>query len=71
MIAIAPGDQAGSGYVFKFDPEAGAVSKVAISGDEGRDNMIAVSEGVEAGDILAAAGVSFLRDGQKVKLLGE
>ena len=33
--------------------------------------MIAVSEGVEAGDILAAAGVSFLRDGQNVKLLGE
>ena len=71
LIAIAPGDDAADGYVFKFDADAGAVSKVAISGDEGRDNMIAVSEGVEAGDILAAAGVSFLRDGQNVKLLGE
>ncbi|MGI9501248.1 MAG: efflux RND transporter periplasmic adaptor subunit [Geminicoccaceae bacterium] len=71
LIAIAPGDDTADGYVFKFDPNAGAVSKVAISGKEGRDNMIAVSEGVEAGDILAAAGVSFLRDGQTVKLLGE
>ncbi len=71
LIAIAPGDESADGYVFKFDPDAGAVSKVAITGNEGRDNMIAVNEGVEAGDILAAAGVSFLRDGQNVKLLGE
>ena len=28
-------------------------------------------ERLEAGDIIAAAGVSFLRDGQRVKLLGE
>ena len=30
-----------------------------------------LAEGVGAGDVLAAAGVSFLRDGQRVKLLGE
>lgn len=71
LIAIAPGDQEAGGYVFKYDPDAGAVSKVAVSGSEGRDNMIAVTEGVEAGDILAVAGVSFLRNGQKVTLLGE
>ncbi|MGI9449577.1 MAG: efflux RND transporter periplasmic adaptor subunit, partial [Geminicoccaceae bacterium] len=71
LIAIAPGDQAAGGYVFKYDPEAGTVSKVAVTGSEGQDNMIAVSEGVGAGDILAAAGVSFLRDGQQVTLLGE
>ena len=30
LIAIAPGDENAGGYVFKFDPDAGAVSKVAI-----------------------------------------
>ena len=34
-------------------------------------NMVGISDGIEAGDIIAAAGVSFLRDGQRVKLMGE
>lgn len=34
-------------------------------------NYIAIAEGVGAGDILATAGVGILRDGQRVKLLGE
>jgi len=36
-----------------------------------RDNRVLISEGITAGDIVAVAGVSFLRDGQKVKLLSE
>ena len=70
VVAIAPGDASGSGYVFKFDPEAGVVRKVAVKGGAGLDgNLVGISEGVAPGDILAAAGVSFLRDGQRVKLL--
>ena len=34
-----------------------------------RDNRLVVTEGIAAGDILASAGVSYLSDGQKVKLL--
>ena len=72
LVAIAPGDKNARGYVFKYDTENGVVRKTpfhsngAVSG-----NLISITEGVEAGDIVAAAGVSFLRDGQRVKLMGE
>ena len=72
LVAIAPGDDKARGYVFKFDPVKGAVRKTpvrstgAISG-----NLISITEGVKAGDIVAAAGVSLLRDGQRVKLIGQ
>jgi len=36
-----------------------------------RDNEIAVLEGLEEGEIIATAGVPFLRDGQPVTLLDE
>jgi RND family efflux transporter MFP subunit len=72
LAAIAPGDEAARGYVFKFDPQAGAVRKVPIRGGEGvAQNLVEIVEGVAPGDIIAAAGVSLLRDGQRVTLLGE
>lgn len=69
LVAISPSDKPGGGVVFKYDEASGTVLRTEITGIAGRDNYIAVTEGVAAGDILAAAGVSFLRDGQKVKLL--
>lgn len=72
LVAIAPGDEQAKGYVFKYDAEEGVVRKTPIKGSGSIDgNLVAVSEGVDAGDIVAAAGVSFLRDGQRVKLMGE
>ena len=72
LSAIAAGDEAARGYVFIFDPESRAVNRVAIRGGRGvNGNFVEVVEGVAAGDIVAAAGVSFLRDGQIVKLMGE
>lgn len=68
--AIAPGDDAAPGYVFKFDPDGGVVRRIPISGSSVVDgNLVGVSDGIAAGDIVAAAGVSFLRDGQRVTLL--
>ena len=32
-------------------------------------NQIMITEGLEGGEIIAIAGVSFLEDGQKVKLM--
>ncbi|WP_417320191.1 efflux RND transporter periplasmic adaptor subunit [Emcibacter sp.] len=69
LVAISPAQASGGAFVFKYVEETGTVKKVQIKGTAGRDNLIAVTQGVEPGDILAAAGVSFLRDGQKVKLL--
>jgi RND family efflux transporter MFP subunit len=72
LVAIAPGDDAAPGYIFKFDPTSGIVKKTAVT-NEGviNGNFIGISEGVSSGDVIAAAGVSLLRDGQSVKLLGE
>jgi RND family efflux transporter MFP subunit len=72
LIAIAPGDGAAMGYVFKFDEQTGTVRKTPVRGDGGASgNLVGATEGVSAGDIIAAAGVSFLRDGQRVKLMGQ
>ena len=72
LTAIAPGDEQAKGYVFVFDPEARAVRRTAVSPGQGvMENLVAVASGVKAGDVVASAGVSFLRDGQTVKLLGE
>ena len=72
LVAVAPGDEQARGYVFKYDADEGVVRKTPIKGSGIIDgNLVAVSEGVDAGDIVAAAGVGFLRDGQRVKLMGE
>ena len=57
--------------VFVFDPKTSKVGKRPIRAGGVRDNEIAVLEGLEEGEIIATAGVSFLRDGQTVTLLDE
>ncbi len=71
IVAVAaPTDGSPAGaHVFKYSADSGSVSRVTIKAGEGRDNLIEVTEGVELGDVIAAAGVSLLRDGQKVKPL--
>ncbi|MEM9198041.1 MAG: efflux RND transporter periplasmic adaptor subunit [Pseudomonadota bacterium] len=72
LTAIAPGDDESPGHVFVFDQAAGIVRKVVVRSGEGvTGNLVAVRGELDAGDIIAAAGVSFLREGQRVKLLGE
>jgi len=67
-IAPAPDRAQGHGYVFVFQSANSTVKKTLIRGKGVQDNMIAV-EGVKLGDIVATAGVHFLLDGQKVKLM--
>ena len=72
IVAIAPGDDQSRGYVFKYDPGAGVVRKTPVQGDGTiSENLVSIIDGVDAGDIIAGAGVSLLRDGQRVKLLGD
>ena len=54
-----------------FDQESSTVKKTPIEVEAGgvRDNDVVVKKGVKAGDIIAVAGVSFMEDGQKVKLM--
>jgi len=72
LVAIAPGDARAPGYIFKFDAGSGVVRKTPVT-NEGviNGNLVGIAEGVNAGDIIAAAGVSLLRDGQPVKLLAD
>ena len=55
--------------VFVYDEPSSAVKKRQISVGGVRDNNLVVTAGVAAGDLVASAGVSYLVDGQKVKLL--
>ncbi len=57
--------------VFVYDEAGSTVQRreVAIGGI--RENMIVVTDGLAPGDLVASAGVSFLKEGQEVKLLGD
>ena len=67
----AEADGSGS-FVFRFNAESSIVEKVRVEADvEVRDNHVVVREGIEAGDVIVTAGVTFLRDGQKVRLLAD
>ncbi|MGH0036967.1 MAG: efflux RND transporter periplasmic adaptor subunit [Myxococcota bacterium] len=57
--------------VFVYDRESSTVSKRGVRTGGVRDNHIAVLEGLSEGEIIATAGVPFLRDGQTVRLLDE
>lgn len=67
--ALVPGGGESENYVYVFDAETSTVKKTAIEHGGIRDNNIVVNQGVEAGDVIAVAGVSFLRDGQTVRLM--
>ncbi len=74
ISAILPGQDSQrpqEGHVFVFDPETSAVKKTPVKADGVRDNMAVITEGVAAGDVVAIAGVTFLADGQEVKLLSQ
>lgn len=70
VSAMRPGQEANRGYVFVFDPATSTVSKTSVRGlGAVEGNRLMVTEGLQGGEIVAVAGVSFLEDGQKVKLL--
>lgn len=65
--AFLPGLEQEEHYVYLLDPQSSVVRKthVKIQGIQGDEVM--VTNGIAPGDELVVAGVSFLRDGQKVK----
>lgn len=67
--AILPDKEVGQGYVFVYDPKTATVKKTQIQALGAEQNMLIVTGGLSTGDIIAAAGVSFLADGMKVKLM--
>jgi RND family efflux transporter MFP subunit len=66
--ALLAGPDESSGFVFVFDEATTSVKQTAVTFDGVRGSSVIVRSGVQTGDVIAAAGVSFLRDGQKVIL---
>jgi multidrug efflux system membrane fusion protein len=71
LSAIAPADAPNTGYVFVYDPISSTVSRRQVTAAGVRGGAVALESGVRPGDVVAVAGVSFLHDGQKVRLLDE
>ena len=68
LSAVLPGEGA-ENFVFAFDPESGVVAKVPVKVSALGSHSVAVSSGLQSGQIIATAGVAFLSDGMKVSLL--
>lgn len=58
-------------HVYLFDPDTSTVKRHQITVFGVRQNQLLVYSGLDPGDRVAAAGVPFLRDGMKVKLLAD
>jgi len=56
-------------YVYVFDATKKTVNKRYVQTEGLINNVIIVSEGLKEGEIIATAGVAFLRNGQSVDLL--
>lgn len=70
VSALVPGAEPSKGYVFVYDEATSTVQRQAVRGlGAVVGNQAMVTEGLEGGEIIAVAGVSFLEDGQKVKLM--
>ncbi len=67
--ALLPAPEEGKAFVFTFDKSAEVVRKRKVSILNIRNNSLEVAGELGVGDVIAIAGVSFLSDGMKVRLL--
>ena len=59
----------GKAFVYVFDEASKTVKRRAVKIAGVRENSLIIIDGLKLGERVASAGVSFLRDGQTVKLL--
>jgi RND family efflux transporter MFP subunit len=64
-------DLQGAAAVFLYDRATSTVRRHRVTLGGVRDNKLVVTEGLAPGDLVASAGVSYLSEGEKVKLLPE
>ncbi len=69
--ALLPKSESRSASIFVFDRSKNAVYQRKVKVINIRDNDLEVTGTLKAGDIIAIAGISFLSDGMKVRLLEE
>jgi RND family efflux transporter MFP subunit len=68
VTALLPGPD-DQHYVYIFDKQTSTVKKSLVEGVTLRGNDVILKSGLKAGDIIVTAGVEFLNDQQKVKLM--
>ncbi|MEE4114468.1 MAG: efflux RND transporter periplasmic adaptor subunit, partial [Desulfobacteraceae bacterium] len=69
LQAVLPAPEPNQGYTFVFDPGTAMVKKTSIRFQGAERKNVIVTDGLAPEDIIAVAGVSFLADGMKVKLM--
>jgi RND family efflux transporter MFP subunit len=69
LQALLPAPEPDRGYAFVYDTQTSTVKKTPVRSRGTEHKEAIVHEGLAAGDIIAVAGVSFLADGMKVKLM--
>jgi RND family efflux transporter MFP subunit len=69
ISAIFSPEDNGSSYAWVFDEQATTVSRREVTTGELTDYGVRVREGLEPGQWVVTAGVSYLKEGQTVKLL--
>jgi RND family efflux transporter MFP subunit len=69
LSAIAQRGDTTKGFVYIYDSQTSTVKKTQIESGSVRGNDVVITGGIKKGDIIAVAGVSFLEDGQEVKLM--
>jgi len=69
--AFLPGINNGENHVYLYDSQTSVVHKTTVQTKGIQGNSIVVTTGIAPGDVLVVAGVSFLRDGQKVKPMSD
>lgn len=68
-VSAIGADVGQAAYVFVYDKEQQVVKRREVQTENIIDNVVLVSAGLHAGEIIAIAGVAYLRDGQQVTLL--
>ncbi|WP_281559756.1 efflux RND transporter periplasmic adaptor subunit [Thalassomonas sp. RHCl1] len=58
-------------YVFVYDPQSSLVAKRRVVVENILNNEVFISSGLKQGEIIATAGVTYLRHGQRVNLLDQ
>lgn len=68
LTAISPGLEQ-KAFVFVYNVDEKVVYRREIKTENILNNQVYISSGLQSGEIIATAGVAFLRDGQQVSLL--
>jgi RND family efflux transporter MFP subunit len=71
VTAILSIDDIDKTYVWIIDEQANTVSKREVTTGKLTDTGIMITEGLEAGEWVATAGVNYLREGMSVRILEE